>query len=403
MTSRGRLVLALGGATYVAAWAFGSKPLYPVATGFLLAVVLAWSWVHLANKPMRLRRILGEGDHVEGKDVRVWLDVETESRLPPPSLVLVEQVSRLGERRTALKASGGRFWSGYVLRALPRGRYVFAPAEAVIEDPFGLQRVVVPLGEPGALVVYPRLTELDRLFSDAGSHAHEGRRLLLRRPSGFDLHSVREYEDGESLRNVHWRSTARRGRLMVKELEDAPRDETAVLLDADRASVAGTPPDSSFDMQVRAAGSILQAHARRGRRAVLVVNTGERDTRRVTSSEGDWRRALDLLAGLEPTGDAPLAPLLSEDSSAAGRALELTVVTSRLEPRLVERLVQRASAHRRVSLVYVDPTSFARGRSRPEPALLRLQGMGIPVAVLHRGDDLGAKLAGAILTGAASG
>ena len=60
MTDRGRIVLALGGATYVAAWAFGSKPLYPVATGLLLAVVLAWGWVRLANRPMRLRRSLGE-------------------------------------------------------------------------------------------------------------------------------------------------------------------------------------------------------------------------------------------------------------------------------------------------------------------------------------------------------
>jgi uncharacterized protein (DUF58 family) len=403
MTARGRLVLALGGATYVAAWAFGSQPLYPVATGLLLAVVLAWSWVHLANKPMRLRRGIGGADHVEGDDVRVWVDIELESSVPPPSLVLSERISKLGERQTVLRTSGRRFWGGYVLKALPRGRYRFERTDVVIEDPFGLERVVVPLGEPGALVVYPRLAELERLFSDAGSHAHEGRRLLLRRPSGFDLHSVREYEDGESLRNVHWRSTARRGQLMVKELEDAPRDETAVLLDADGATVTGTPPDSSFDLQVRAAGSILQAHAHRGRRAVLVVNAGRPDTRRVSSSEGEWRRALDLLAGLEPAADAPLLPLLSEESSAAGRALELTVVTARLEPRLVERLAQRAASHRRVSLVYVDPTSFAGRPRRPEPALLRLQALGIPVCVLRRGDDLGATLAGKLLAGAARG
>ena len=45
--------------------------------------------------------------------------------------------------------------------------------------------------------------------------------------------SVREYERGESLRKVHWPTTARRGQLMVKELEDSPRDEIAVVLDAD--------------------------------------------------------------------------------------------------------------------------------------------------------------------------
>jgi uncharacterized protein (DUF58 family) len=400
MTTRGRLVLALGGATYVAAWAFGSKPLYPVATGLILAVVLAAGWVRLANKPMRLQRVLGNAEHVEGDDVPVWLDVEVSSRVPPPSLTLVERIDRLGERRTPLHADGGRFWSGYTLSSLPRGRYTFAGAEAVIEDPFGLHRVVVPLGEPGVLVVYPRLADLGRLFSESGARAHEGRRMLLRRPSGFDLHSVREYQEGESLRRVHWRSTARRGRLMVKELEDAPRDETAVVLDVDAASVAGTPPESTFDVQVRAAGSVLRAHAHRGRRAVLVVGSSVPETQRVHASDGDWRAAIDLLAGVEPSAGGSVVPLLAEDASAAGRALELTVVTARLEPELVERLVDRALGRRRVSLVYVDPLSFA-GRPRPEPALLRLQTAGIPVAVLRRGDDLAAVLGGEALEGAA--
>src|SRR4029078_2546936 len=108
---------------------------------------------------------------------------------------------------------------------------------AVIEDPFGLERVEQPLDAPGALLVYPRMVELDRLFSEGGTRGQDGRGLLLRRPSGFDLHSVREYEHGDSLRKVHWRSTARRAQLMVKELEDAPRDEGALLLDADPHAV----------------------------------------------------------------------------------------------------------------------------------------------------------------------
>ena len=393
MTDRGRIVLALGGATYVAAWAFGSKPLYPVATGLLLAVVLAWGWVRLANRPMRLRRVLGEQEHVEGDDVHVWIELELDSTVPPPSLVLVERIGKLGERRTVLHPDGNRFWAGYTLRELPRGRYTLEAAEVEIEDPFGLQRVTVPLGEAGVLVVYPRLVDLDRLFSETGARAHEGRRMLLRRPSGFDLHGVREYEEGESLRRVHWRSTARRGQLMVKELEDAPRDETAVVLDTDAATVTGIPPDSSFDAQVRAAGSVLRAHARRGRRAVLVVGSVSRESRRIASSDGEWRRALDLLAGLEPSSAGSVASLLGEDGSPAGRSLELTVVTARLEPRLVERLVQLALSRRRVSLVYVDAASFG-GRGVREPALLRLQAAGISVAIVRRGDDLAATLTG---------
>src|SRR5207244_355029 len=115
------------------------------------------------------------------------------------------------------------------------------------------------------------------LFSDSGASTRDGRRLRLRRPTGFDLHSVRDYQRGESLRMVHWRSTAKRGELMVKELEDSPRDEIAVVLDADPAAVVG----ESFELQVRASGSILLAHARRGRRSVLIVNSPRREQQRI--------------------------------------------------------------------------------------------------------------------------
>jgi uncharacterized protein (DUF58 family) len=403
VTKQGRLALALGVAAYLAAWAFGSKTLYPVATGLLLAVLLAWAWVRLAKKPMRLRRVAGEVEHYEGDDLRVHLELEHDGGVAPPSVVVVEEVGRLGERRTPLRRSEGRLHAGYVLNALPRGRYSYGSAKAVLEDPFGLERAEVPLGGGGALLVYPRLVELDGIFSETGAHSPDGRRLLLRRPSGFELHSVREYEHGESLRKVHWRSTARRGQLMVKDLEDAPRDEVAVLLDADATAAVGTPPDSSFDVQVRAAGSLLRAHVRRGRRAVLVVNAAVPEAQRVHSSDGDWRRALELLAAVEPTGRAPLASLLAVDESPAARALDVAVVTARLAPELVDRLVQRALARRRAALVYVDAASFANGKAvpRPEPALLRLQAVGVPVTVIRRGDDLAARLGAPEVAGAA--
>ena len=272
------------------------------------------------------------------------------------------------------------------MRGLARGRYAFLDVRAVIEDAFGLQRAEVPLAAPATILVYPRLVDLERLFSEGGAYAQDGRRLLLRRPSGFDLHSVRDYEQGESLRKVHWRSTAKRGELMVKELEDAPRDEVAVLLD----EVAG-PGRTAFDVQVRAAGSLLLAQARRGRRAVLIVNGAA--------------RTYDLLAAVEPDGAAPATALLADDAGLAARARELTVVTATLAPRLVERLLQRTQSQHPAALVYVDAASFGAGAAGPsrEPGLLRLQAAGVPVAVLREGDDLAARLSAAGVARAAGG
>jgi uncharacterized protein (DUF58 family) len=397
LTDRGRWILAFGGGVYLAAWGFGSEALYPIAVGLVLAVAAASLWVRLLAKPMTLNRLLAEGEHLAGDDIPVRLEVDVDGRMPSGALVVREHIARLGERETVMVNRRGRLRGTYRLERVPRGRYPVEAVEAVLEDPFGLERVEIKLPAGESLLVYPRLVELDALFSDSGGRALEGRRLLLRRPTGFDLHSVRDYQQGESLRRVHWPSTAKRAQLMVKELEDAPRDETAVLLDADAAAVTGVPPESSFELQVRAAGSILKAHASRGRRAALIVNSASRPYQRVHSFDGDWLRALELLAGVEPDGPTPVAALLADEGGPAGRALELTVVTANLAPRLVDRLLQRMMNRHAATLVYVDRASFSEGTS---PALdagvagqvLRLQRGGVPVAVLRRGDDLAAKL-----------
>jgi len=394
MTHRGRLALVLGAATYLAAWAFGSKILYPVALGLPLAVLLGWLWTALANRPLQLRRTIPPGERLEGDDVKVGLELVSEQHLVPARWTLREQVGRLGERVMTVGQNGR---ARYILRNVPRGRYEFQDTVAVIEDPFGLERVEQRLDAPGALLVYPRLVELDRLFSDAGSRSHDGRRLLLRRPSGFDLHSVREYEHGDSLRKVHWRTTARRAQLMVKELEDAPRDEVAIVLDADPEAVVG----ESFDVQVRAAGSLLLAHVRRSRRALLVINGTQREHQGVRTGESDWRAALDLLAAAEPEPGPPLAALLADENSSVGRALELCVVTASLPARLVERLVDRALGSGHVSLVLVDPSSFAGTEPSPRPELLRLQAAGVALVVVRAGDDLGGRLGDARVAEAA--
>jgi uncharacterized protein (DUF58 family) len=388
MTRRGRLTLALGALAYVVAWLFGAQALYPAATGLVLAPLAASAWVRLAAGPIELRRRAGSGTLLEGEDVWVTIQAQPQARVPAPSLVVSERLARLGTRRTQLRRAG-RFHRGtYVLERVARGRYAVEESSAAIEDPFGLARVDIELGSGGALVVYPRLVALDRLFSESGAHAQDGRRLLLRRPSGFDLHSVREYEQGESLRKVHWPTTARRGQLMVKELEDAPRDEIAFVLDADAATVAG----ESFDVQVRAAGSILRVHAAHGRRAVLALNTAARPSARVSSLEGDWLAALELLAAAEPDGTRPVVELLAREAGPASRALETVVVTARVSHALATRLVQRALSGQGISLVWIDAPSFAGRPTRVEPELLRLQAAGVAIAAVRRGDSLAAAL-----------
>jgi len=147
---------------------------------------------------------------------------------------------------------------------------------------------------------------------------------------------------------------------------------------------------------VRAAGSILRAQALWSHRAVLTVTSSPLASCHVASFDGEWRLALETLAAAEPTGHEPLARFLNRDASPAAHAFELVAVTSSLSMELTEALLERALARRPTSLVLVEAASFLPEGAAParDPALLRLQMAGVPVAVIRRGDDLAAKLTG---------
>jgi uncharacterized protein (DUF58 family) len=399
MSPRGRLTLALGLGTYLAAWAFGADALYAPAVGLVFAVGVGLVWTRLLSRPLRLHRSIDRDQPVEGDDIVVGVELAPDGGgVLPGSVLLHDAAGGLGPRDVTVPRDGQVLRATYRIEHAPRGRYRFTGAEVSIEDPFGLSRHEQQLPDTGTLVVYPRLTRLETLFSERGLRSHGGGRMLLRRPAGFELHSVREYQDGESLRRVHWPSTARRQQLMVKELEDAPRDEVVVVLDAQAGFAAGTPPDSSFDAQVRIAGSILWTHARRGRNARLLVTSSGAEPVAVRAYERDWSRAMEALAAAEQDGRRPLEGFLGDTAGDAARASDVVVVTPVLRPALVEALIARGVSRQQVSVVYVDLPSFG-GRERRaagvDAAVLRLEAAGIPVAVIRRGDDLHGVLAAA--------
>ena len=389
MTARGRGILAIGLAVWFVAWLFGSPVLAPAAAGLVLIVPLSVAWVRLTRPRLSAHRSWDARRVVEGDDVRVELNVEPASRVPLPVVVARERIGRLGDREVELRREGGSYRGVYDLDRVPRGHHQFEPMRLRISDPWGLAAVSVEVAERGVLLVQPRLVALERLFSDAGSALVGASQSALRPGPGFDVHGVRHHEPGESLRAVHWPSTARTGTLMVKEFEDSPRDEIAVILDGDEVGAVGSPPDSAFDAAVRAAGSILLAQVRRRRRAVLALNT--RGQERQSVAEGaEWERALGLLAAAMPDGRTPAAALLTESGGAAVHARELVVVTPRLDSQLVSRLIERAFARVAVSVVHVDAPTFAGLSPSPhaEAQALRLRSAGVAVAVIRHGDDL---------------
>ena len=381
--SRLRGTGALAACVLAGAWLVGSTTLAVLGVGLALAAVSARVWRRRVARGLSVERRPPETAPVEGETLVLEADVHGRRGLVG-RLVWRDHVGALGRREAPVGADGR---AALVLHDVPRGRYRLDPGVLVASDPLGLDRVEIAADRASVMTVRPLVPELRTLFTDTGTWGDGGRRALVRRPSGLEPHGVREYLEGEPLRAVHWPTSARRGELMVRELEDAPRENVAVVLDVDAGSVAGPPGASSLDEAVRAAAGLVRAHALRSRHVLLVIGAPEPVVLRVRSMGRDWELALDALAAAEPSRETSLSELLAP-RGVVGAVPELAVVTGRPE-RVVDALVTRLAAGRSSALVAVDaPTYAGRPPARSSPALLRLAGAGVAIAVVRRGTPI---------------
>ncbi len=344
------------------AWILGSTALVVLGVGLALAALAARGWTVAVVRRLAVERRPLDGPPVEGQPLRLGVDV-CGPRWLASRLVWRDRLGTLGERSVGVGADGSAV---IVVEAPPRGRYRVGPGSLLATDLLGLGRAEVTLDREVRVTVRPRVPDLHTLFTDTGTWAEGGRRMLLRRPSGLEPHGVREYVEGEPLRAVHWPTSARRGELMVRELEDAPRESVAVVLDVDADSVAGPSGASSLDDAVRAAAGLVHAHALRSRRVLLVVAAPDPVVQRVRGVGPDWELALDALAAAEPCRAAPLRALVAPRGAVAA-VPELVVVTARPEV-VADALAARASLAR---------STAARGSRRAD---LRRTAAGTPVA-----------------------
>jgi uncharacterized protein (DUF58 family) len=203
-----------------------------------------------------------------------------------------------------IEAGGSRRIS-YRLQSDRRGRYAIGPLNVRVADAFGLVRLGTSVVLPGTLVVTPAITVLPwSTFS--GSWLREGgTRASTAAAAGEDDVVPRAYRDGDELRRVHWRSTARYGELMVRREEQQWRNRAVLFLDTRGRAHAGRGPSSSFEYAVSAAASIGVHLAREGIDGQLVTDTGP------VSSNGLFEDTLlDSLAVIRPSRLSALIPAL---------------------------------------------------------------------------------------------
>lgn len=168
-----------------------------------------------------------------GRMMTAAIAVETVDELTPSESAAPDaravKPSLLFER-VAPHARGRLKWQG---PSPVRGKYTFSELDLVTRAPFGLleRRETVPL--PDTLLVYPAVGKLTRSWQRLQREATQTRRGRRhdRTAQQQEYHGLRDYRSGDSLRWIHWRTSARLGQFMVKEYEQENDQEIVLLLD----------------------------------------------------------------------------------------------------------------------------------------------------------------------------
>ena len=276
------------------------------------------------------------------------------------------------------------------------------------EDPLGLMRVQRTLGGPEELTVYPRLVDLPTcaLVAGSGRRRDLGRHGLLTLGTS-ELRSIRPHRPGEPLSRVDWKSTARTGSLMLREMEDPTSSDIAVLLDGTAPYVVGEEPYTSYELALGAAGAIADFALRGGHSVTLLQHERTWAETPLPPDVDGHRRLLDLLARAKPDARLRLGTVLRtllRTSNGRRPWRALIVVALSLDDELVGTLAGLRKEGLDVSAAHVDPASFTGAPPSAERLTLAMSllSAGVPCVTVARGLDLRGSLsfglADAVLT-----
>lgn len=418
MTVPLRIVLVLLILSLIAGAVTGSQLYYRLSYLWLLLLGISWgmSWMALRRmtvqrKARTLRSQVGYifEEHYEiqnsGRWPRLWIEVRDESPLP-------------GSRGShVLTSIGGRESRTYLARTRLQERGVFAlgPTRLLSGDLFGMFPVERLFQSQDSLLVYPMLFEIQSFPNPPG--LLPGGESLRRRTQQITSNAagVREYITGDPLNRIHWASTARRGRLIVKEFELDPLAEVWIFIDAYQGVHYAQPyqraefdpqefwrkhvryelPPSTEEYAVSIAASLARYYVQKGR-AVGTVASGQ--TLQALPADRGGRqlgKILESLALLRAEGELVLQGLVDAQARHLPRGSTVVLITTSAAVNVfqtADRLLRRGL---RPVVVLLDVVSFG-GYNSPDQIVASLQFLKIPVSKVRCGDDVAVALAAAV-------
>lgn len=299
------------------------------------------------------------------------------------------ELSDGGPLRARVRRSRDRLQLSYPITPRRRGRWPVGPLQVSRADLFGVAHWSGPLGEPALVAVRPTVTRLAVTSSALASDVDRSA-MGARSPSADDT-SLRDYRAGDDLRRVHWRSSARRGQLVVRQDERSGRRPASVLLDLPQHGPTG-------EWSIRVAASVAVGLVEAGHHVRLLggdVLGVVADHHRPDAGGAAVGSLLDQTVDLSmPTSPAQrlgwLATAVDTLHVDGGGSELVFAVVGDLEPSVLASLARTGEATHGWAMVRTSETGEAIASPGAQNTAERLRRAGWSVCLVRPGEDVAA-------------
>ncbi len=384
---------------------------FNVAYAFITLLVFSFFWAWSGANWLRLSRQTRARRAQVGRYMEERFTVRNTSLIPKLWLEVYDQSTLPGHRASHvvsnLKPRTGASWLVRTL-CIQRGEFDLGPLRIVTGDPFGLFETERRIAATSRLVVYPSTVEIPEFTLPIG--LLPGGDALRRRTHYITSNAsgVRDYVAGDSFNRIHWRSTARKDRLIVKEFELDPLADVWIMMDSERAVHVGefTPSDSDAarmpwefqggdyrlpptteEYAVTIAASLARHFLQRDRSVGFATYGQRRELIQVDRGPRQLNKILETLAVVRAHGTVSMEQMLTLEGDQLPRGTTAVVITPSTRDGWVTAAHRLTRRGLRVIGVIVDSESFG-GRPGARQISMRLMAVGIPVYLVQMGDDL---------------
>ena len=338
---------------------FPNKGWMILLSGLGGAWLVSYLWARSLKNGLRLERNMRFGWMQVGDHLQERIIVANDGWAPGLWVRIIDQSDMRDYEISAVKDVYSWKYRHWFTRGIcqRRGLYTLGPTSLEAGDPLGIYSVRVDYGESVNMMVAPQVISLPEIEIAAGGRIGEGRSHIRGIEQTVTAGGVREYVPGDSLRWIHWPTTARRNEPYVHLFDNQPSSDWWVVLDMDPGVHVGEGQRSTEEYGVILTASLVNHGLQMGK-AVGFISHGD-DLLWNAPNHGDahlWK-ILRSLASVRP-GGPPLAELLDRIRNSLGQYVSVVVITPNISPTWLNALELMQRGGIVPTVILLDPTSF---------------------------------------------